>query len=198
MESLLDKSDKGVLIQLKGRFDTLAAPEFEFQGLHIFAGSQNLQAEALVDAHNKTFALAGRLANATTLPVQTVNIGGGLGIPYFPGEVALDAGPVADNLVRLLDNRPAALGEAEIVMEHGGHRYQFVSEPSRARFEEDPERYSIQNESCLVVPGAPLDPSLFSVHEGRIYAFASSNCVGDFEASPEVYLPESSTQKGGR
>jgi diaminopimelate decarboxylase len=91
----------------------------DFVGFHIFAGSQNLKADALIDAHNKTFALAARLAAGCTMPVCKVNIGGGLGIPYFPGEVALDVEPVAANLHRLIAERSGSLSSAEFIMELG-------------------------------------------------------------------------------
>lgn len=90
-----------------------------FQGFHIFSGSQNLKPEALNDAHNKTFELAARLAEHAPAKAVHVNIGGGLGIPYFPGEQALDLGPIADNLQKLLDQRPESLKSSEIVMELG-------------------------------------------------------------------------------
>jgi len=60
---------------------------------------------------------------------------------------------------------------------HKGRQYQFVSEPNRARFAGEPDRYSIQNDACPVVVGAPIDPSFFAVHEGRIYGFATADCV---------------------
>ena len=91
----------------------------DFQGFHIFSGSQNLKPEALIDAHNKTFELAARLAELAPSEVRHVNIGGGLGIPYFPGEQALNVEPVASNLQSLLEQRPASLKHCEIVMELG-------------------------------------------------------------------------------
>jgi len=80
------------------------------------------------------------------------------------------------------------LGKPEIVIVHGGYTWQFVSEPTRARFEAHPERYSFRNDSCPVVAGAPIDPALFTVHEGRLYGFASSGCISDFTAEPERFL----------
>ena len=80
------------------------------------------------------------------------------------------------------------LGKPEIVEERGRYRYQFVSEPSRAKFSEDPARFSIQNDVCLVVPGAPNDPDLWAVHDGKIYLFATPGCVAQFEADPESFL----------
>ena len=89
--------------------------------------------------------------------------------------------------VHLVEGR-SELGKPEIVATHEGFRYQFVSEPSRAQFAADPERYSIQNETCPVVDGAAIDPALFAVHEKKIYAFATADCVEQFEASPASYL----------
>ncbi|MCC6070642.1 pyridoxal-dependent decarboxylase, exosortase A system-associated [Massilia sp. GCM10020059] len=90
-----------------------------FEGFHIFWGSQNLKAEAICEAHDKTFALAARLAADAPSPVLTLNIGGGFGIPYFPGEQRLDLAPVGDNLARLLPHAKAALPDAQVVIELG-------------------------------------------------------------------------------
>ncbi|MGI9274944.1 MAG: pyridoxal-dependent decarboxylase, exosortase A system-associated [Endozoicomonas sp.] len=90
-----------------------------FQGFHIFSGSQNLKPEALIEAHDKTFELAARLAEVAPAAVKHVNIGGGLGIPYFPGEKALDVKPVAENLQRLLLSLPVSLEKTDFIMELG-------------------------------------------------------------------------------
>lgn len=72
--------------------------QFEFRGFHIFWGSQNLKQEAIIDAHNNTFSLAQKLVDITPVPTVTVNLGGGIGIPYFPGEKRLDLAPIGENL----------------------------------------------------------------------------------------------------
>lgn len=105
--------------QMPDFLKSLNLSKVDFQGFHIFSGSQNLKPEALIDAHNKTFALAARLADLSPAPVQHVNIGGGFGIPYFPGEVALEIEPVARNLQSLLELRPTSLQNSEIVLELG-------------------------------------------------------------------------------
>ena len=91
----------------------------DFQGFHIYSGSQNLKAESIQEAHEKTFALAIRLAADAPSPVKSLNIGGGFGIPYFPGEGRLDLEAVGANLKRLLPGVKAALPEAKIVIELG-------------------------------------------------------------------------------
>jgi diaminopimelate decarboxylase len=90
-----------------------------FQGFHIFSGSQNLKVAALQEAHEKTFALARRLAEHAPGPVLTLNIGGGFGVPYFPGEERLDLAAVGANLKTLLPEAKRALPQAQIVIELG-------------------------------------------------------------------------------
>lgn len=93
--------------------------ELDFQGFHIFTGSQNLRADALIESQTNTFELAARLAQHADKPLRWLNIGGGFGIPYFPGEQRLDITPVTDNLNRLLDTYEPQFGNTEIVMELG-------------------------------------------------------------------------------
>lgn len=93
--------------------------ELDFRGFHIFSGSQNLRPEALIEAQTNTFELACRLAEQAPSPIKWLNIGGGFGIPYFPGEATLDLAPVADNLQTLLDRYQPELPEAEVVIELG-------------------------------------------------------------------------------
>jgi diaminopimelate decarboxylase len=97
----------------------LARLKLDFHGFHIFSGSQNLRAAAIQEAQEKTFALALRLAGHSPVPVRLLNIGGGFGIPYFPGETPLELGPIGANLRRLLPELRLELPQAEIVVELG-------------------------------------------------------------------------------
>ncbi len=91
----------------------------EFMGFHIFSGSQNLREDAIMEAQAKTFELAYKLAEYAPAPLRWLNIGGGLGIPYFPGEQRLDLAPIAAHLAPLLETASKKLPGAEIVMELG-------------------------------------------------------------------------------
>ncbi len=97
----------------------IASLGLDFIGLHIFSGSQSLRAEAIIEAQNSTFALALRLTEQAPQSLQLLNIGGGFGIPYFPGEHALDVHAIADNLHQWLPRMQAARPGAEIVIELG-------------------------------------------------------------------------------
>jgi len=97
----------------------IAARGLGFEGFHIFSGSQNLRAEAICEAHAKAYELAVKLAAHAPSPVLRLNLGGGLGIPYFPGERALDLGPVAQNLALIVQRAALALPGAELIIELG-------------------------------------------------------------------------------
>jgi diaminopimelate decarboxylase len=97
----------------------IGALPLEFRGFHIFSGSQNLRPDAIIEAQQKTVALAARLAQDAPAPVTLLNIGGGLGIPYFPGEQPLDLEPIAANLRALIPDIRRAMPGAEIALELG-------------------------------------------------------------------------------
>ncbi|MBL8436484.1 MAG: pyridoxal-dependent decarboxylase, exosortase A system-associated [Zoogloea sp.] len=90
-----------------------------FEGFHLFAGSQNLRPEAIVEAQQKCFELALRLAESAPAPVKFLNLGGGFGIPYFPGEQRLDLSSIGANLAAIAAEAAEKMPQAEIVIELG-------------------------------------------------------------------------------
>lgn len=90
-----------------------------FEGLHIFSGSQNLKVEAIQDAHEKTLQLAVRLAKESSVSIPSLNMGGGFGIPYFPGESPLNLVAVGENLQHLLNKIEPELSDTQFVIELG-------------------------------------------------------------------------------
>jgi diaminopimelate decarboxylase len=63
--------------------------------------------------------LAVRLAAHAPSAVKTLNLGGGFGVPYFPGERRLELGPVCSNLADLAVQAQSALPQATLVLELG-------------------------------------------------------------------------------
>jgi diaminopimelate decarboxylase len=90
-----------------------------FEGFHLFAGSQNLRPESICEAQQKSYELALRLAELAPSPVKFLNLGGGFGIPYFPGEQPLDLAPISANLQALVERAATELPEASLVIELG-------------------------------------------------------------------------------
>jgi diaminopimelate decarboxylase len=91
----------------------------EWRGFHIFAGSQALSAEALIEAQRATVALAAELAAEIGETPPLVNLGGGFGIPYFATEAPLDIEAVGAALAQALAQRPAILGGSGFAIELG-------------------------------------------------------------------------------
>ena len=103
----------------------LASAGLDFEGFHLFAGSQNLRPDSICEAQLKSYELALRLAELAPGAVRFLNLGGGFGIPYFPGEQRLDLRPIGDNLHALVERARTELPEVSFVIELG--RY-FVGE----------------------------------------------------------------------
>ena len=97
----------------------LATLPLEFWGFHIYSGSQNLRPDIISDAQQKSAALAIELARHAPAPVRLLNLGGGLGIPYFPNEQPLDLAPIGENLRMLVPVIKSALPKATIALELG-------------------------------------------------------------------------------
>ena len=90
-----------------------------FRGLHIFTGSQALSAEAVIDMQAKVLDCADRLARDADVPLPKLNMGGGFGIPYFPGDEPLDVHAVGQALEAQFAALPDTLADAELFIELG-------------------------------------------------------------------------------
>lgn len=93
--------------------------KLSFEGFHLFAGSQNLKPESICEAQQKSYDLALSLSRHAPSPVRFLNLGGGFGIPYFPGEQHLDLSPIGDNLAHLAARAAQDFPLASLVIELG-------------------------------------------------------------------------------
>lgn len=93
--------------------------DLDFHGFHIFAGSQNLRPDSIMETQQKTIALALELSRHAPSPVRHINIGGGFGIPYAPGDKPLDLAPVGKALAKTIQPVTKALPKAHVVIELG-------------------------------------------------------------------------------
>jgi diaminopimelate decarboxylase len=97
----------------------LIAAGAEWRGFHIFAGSQALDASAIIETQRQTLSLAARLAEASGAPLPHCNLGGGFGIPYFPGDLPLDLTEIGKALEERLANLPQILENTQFCIELG-------------------------------------------------------------------------------
>ncbi|AKM09921.1 pyridoxal-dependent decarboxylase, exosortase A system-associated [Croceicoccus naphthovorans] len=91
----------------------------EWRGFHIFAGSQALSADSVIETQRETVALAVRLAEAADAPLPHCNIGGGFGIPYFPGDAPLDVDAVGAALGETLAGLSDVYADTQFAIELG-------------------------------------------------------------------------------
>jgi len=108
--------DEEQLPSILNRIKTL---NLDFIGFHIYSGSQNLKAESIIDAQQKSLDLANHLSEYCPSPIKKLNIGGGYGIPYFPGEKPLDIQQVGNALEKAMIHFKAAQPQTKVIIELG-------------------------------------------------------------------------------
>jgi diaminopimelate decarboxylase len=91
----------------------------DWRGLHMFAGSQSLDAPALAEVHQATIAHAGEIADAIGRPIPELNLGSGFDVACRPGEQPLDIDLVARRLTETLCSGPELLATTRFTIELG-------------------------------------------------------------------------------
>jgi diaminopimelate decarboxylase len=81
----------------------LSLSTLDLQGVHLFAGTQILDAEILISQYRKGIEIAGRVAARLNGPLRTLDFGGGLGIPYFANDHELDMRELNEGVHALLE-----------------------------------------------------------------------------------------------
>ena len=100
----------------------LSDEALNFRGIHLFTGTQILDAEVLLNQYRKGLEIARRTAQRAGSSLRTVDFGGGLGIPYFSNEDELDMDELRAGLVSIF---------SEIEPEEPFSGTQFMVEPGR-------------------------------------------------------------------
>ncbi|WP_402375759.1 diaminopimelate decarboxylase [Isoptericola rhizosphaerae] len=103
-------SDGGTSPALAALEAVVARPELELLGIHSHIGSQILDASGFEAAARVVLQLRADLAGRTGVLVDEVDLGGGYGIAYLPGEQALEPAPVARSVARAVATASRELG----------------------------------------------------------------------------------------
>ena len=90
-------------------------------GLHTMVASNELNAEYFVETARMLFELAVELKKETDIGLEFANLGGGIGIPYRPGQEPVDLEHIGEGVKKLYDEmiRPAGLDPLTVLMENG-------------------------------------------------------------------------------
>ena len=91
----------------------------EWRGLHIFTGSQALSAESIIETQGNVLELAAKMSSDIGQSLPKLNMGGGFGIPYFPGDEPLELAEVGTALTGMVANLPAELADTDLCLELG-------------------------------------------------------------------------------
>ena len=96
-------------------------PALRLDGLHIYAGTQILQAEVLLQQWRHALGLAVALGRQLGRPLASIDLGGGLGIPYHAGQATLELDALRDGAARLATAKAADpwLAPARVLVEPG-------------------------------------------------------------------------------
>ncbi|WP_456846321.1 diaminopimelate decarboxylase [Cellulomonas sp. P5_C6] len=95
---------------MQGLLAVLARPELRLLGIHSHIGSQILDPSGFEVAARAVLTLRAQLAERTGVLVEEVDLGGGYGIAYLPGEVALDPDRIAKDIASSVQSSAADLG----------------------------------------------------------------------------------------
>jgi len=95
---------------MRGLLAVLARPELHLLGIHSHIGSQILDPSGFEVAARAVLELRAALAERTGVLVDEVDLGGGYGIAYLPGEVALDPDRIAKDVAASVAASAADVG----------------------------------------------------------------------------------------
>ncbi|HEU5129011.1 MAG TPA: diaminopimelate decarboxylase [Glycomyces sp.] len=88
-------------------------------GVHVYMGTRILGADTVIENTERILDLADTLSRRLGIELDTVDIGGGLGVPYFPNETELDLDALAQGVraaaARFADRRPGT----RLILESG-------------------------------------------------------------------------------
>jgi diaminopimelate decarboxylase len=127
------------------------SPHLELLGLHAFGASNVLDARVLLDHVMATGRVARELAIVTGAPVQIVDVGGGLGIPYEDGDGSLDLEALRAGLAEVGEQwaTDPLLADAHLLLEPG----RFLVGPAGAYLARVVDRKSIDGREVAILDG---------------------------------------------
>lgn len=87
----------------------MSEPALLLRGVHLFSGTQILDASILITQYRKAIDIARHVVAQTGIALHTVDFGGGLGIPYFSNDTPLDLDAVRTGVAELMSEIAADL-----------------------------------------------------------------------------------------
>ncbi|MBT3273160.1 MAG: diaminopimelate decarboxylase [Spirochaetales bacterium] len=171
-------------------------------GLHTMVASNELNPEYFVETAAILFDLVSEITEKTGARIEFVNLGGGVGIPYNPGEKAVDMALVSEGVKKRYSEKIEAKGLAPIrvVMECG----RMVTGPhgylvSRVLHKKETYKSYVGLDSCMA---NLMRPGMYGAHHhitvpgkensplDHVYDVSGSLCENNDKFAIDRKLPE--------
>lgn len=94
-------------------------PNVRFVGIHVFTGTRILDAQVVVDNTERILDLAVKVSESLGFDLELVDIGGGIGIPYYPDEREVDLDVLATGINKAVDAFLLRQPSAKLAIEPG-------------------------------------------------------------------------------
>lgn len=107
--------------QILEAYKIMKAEGVKHFGLHTMVASNELNPDFFADTAKLVFELAAEIKEKDDVRIEFTDLGGGLGIPYRPGQKKVDYNEIAQKIRKLYDEIivPAGLDPLEICWEYG-------------------------------------------------------------------------------
>lgn len=105
--------------RLEHVFAEMNERQIPVEGLHVYAGSQMLNPDEIIQMHNQTFDLLDKYQIFLNEDFKVFNIGGGFGIPYFNGDKELVLDEIAHHLEIRMTRFRKNFPNCKVVLELG-------------------------------------------------------------------------------
>lgn len=107
--------------QILEAYKIMKAEDVKHFGLHTMVASNELNPDFFADTAKLVFELAAEIKEKDDVRIEFTDLGGGLGIPYRPGQKKVDYNEIAQKIRKLYDEIivPAGLDPLEICWECG-------------------------------------------------------------------------------
>ncbi len=101
-------------------FDTFSQlSNINVMGIHIYTGTQALNADKIIFAVEQIILLALQLSDEYKFPLKFLDMGGGFGIPYFKGENELELDTLREGISQVWEKYKERLENTRVAVESG-------------------------------------------------------------------------------
>ncbi|HEX2947343.1 MAG TPA: diaminopimelate decarboxylase [Clostridia bacterium] len=104
---------------MEGMTALIQSPHVNIKGIHVYMGTQILNAEDVITTMDEIFKMALEIQGQTGINLKFIDLGGGFGVPYFKGDQELDLSALKSGVGRIWNHYRDKLEGVRIAVESG-------------------------------------------------------------------------------